>query len=244
MHHKLRLQITVLCIVIILYGCAGLIYVSASYPSLGEESSLSNGKVYRLGDLDYFDINDGKYLIVSGIEMSTYLFNERTLKSYDTSLIVPIPESLRGSGIGRIGRKPFVINLRMRVKEEGETFDPFSTELHIDGNEKAILPGLIFRDRNKLNACTYSEIPKNMGVEVTEGLVHIFNKSRVLTKSGAENENWSVPHWTCIQFRFNVSTPDPSTKFQLKLGEIVKSNGERIRPTIYFTPVTYKNYTH
>jgi hypothetical protein len=87
-------------------------------------------------------------------------------------------------------------------------------------------------------------VPSNVGIEVAEGLVPIFNKHRVLTEKRVENKDWSVPHWTCIQFRFDVSTPDPSKKFQLKLGETVKPNGDRIRPVIYFSPVVYKNYTH
>ncbi|VAW78448.1 hypothetical protein MNBD_GAMMA13-2170, partial [hydrothermal vent metagenome] len=194
-------------------------------------------KAYKLKDLP-------DSTTMNGIEFDAYLFNTRTLRSYDTSLIIPIRENMRGTGIGHIGRRPFVIDLSMRTEGNGATFDPFSTELYIEGDDEAILPSKILRDRRNNIACAYSDMPKNVGVEVTEEPVPIFNKNRVLTKSGIENKDWNVPHWTCIQFRFDVPTPDPSKKFRLKLGAIVKPNGEHIRPTIYFVPVTYKSYTH
>lgn len=229
--------VIVLCCTAGLLACSGLSYNMMSQHSLTEASTFSSHETYKLSDLLHS-------VTISGIELDTYLFNTRALRSYDTSLIVPIRESLRGSGMGYVGRKPFIINLRIRVEGDRATFDPFSTELHIEGNDEAILPSEVFRDRKNNIACVYSDIPKNMGVEVTEGLVSIFNKRRVLTKKGTENEDWSVPHWTCVQFRFDVPTPDPSTRFRLKLGTIMKPDGEELRPTIYFAPVTYKIYTH
>jgi len=220
-----------------LIGCSGLQYNMASRPSLTESNKFPVNEYYKLGDILH-------RMTISGVELEAILSNTRTLRSYDTSLFVPIKEGLHGAGKGDIGRKPFIINLRMRVEGDGATFNPFSTELHIEGNDEAIFPNKVFRDRNKLNACTYSDMPKNLGVEVAEGLVPIFNKHRVFTKKGVENKDWSVPHWTCVQFRFDVPTPDPSTKFRLKLGEIIKPDGKHIRPTIYFMPVTYKIYTH
>ncbi len=237
MRCKVWLRIIVLCSFFSQLGCSAVVYRMASLPSPTETGKFSGSEIYQLSDFP-------DSITLSGIELDTYLFNTRTLRGYETSLIVPIPTKQVDSDMGDIGRVPFVVNLRMRVEGEGATFNPFSTELHIEGSDKTIFPNEVFRDRAKLAACGYHNMPSSVGVEVTESIVHVFNKFVVLTKKGEENEDWSAPHWTCIQFRFNVPTPDPSKKFWLKLGEIVKPNGEHIRPTIYFSPATYRTSLH
>jgi len=227
----------VLCCSVSQLGCSAVVYRMASQPSPTETGKFSSSEVYQLSDFP-------DSITLSGIELDTYLFNARTLRGYDTSLVVPVPMKQVDSDMGNIGQVPFVINLRMRAKGKDATFEPLSTELYLEGSSKAMFPKKIFKDRDKLNACTYENMPADFRIAVTEGVVRLFNKFTILTAAGEETKDWSVPHWTCIQFRFDVPTPDPSNKFRLKLGEIVKPNGEHIRPTIYFLPVTYRMSLH
>jgi len=177
-------------------------------------------------------------MTVSGVEMATQLFNERTLRSYDISFVVPIPEKIVDTAIRT---RPFLINLRMRADGDVATFDASASELYFEGQvapikvDKALLVQRAYWG--------YYDIPAG-AVEPVRGKIAIFNKQTVMTASGKEITDMSIPHKTYLQLRFDVETPDPSEKFHLKLGTVITPSGESVRPTIYFTPINYVEIMH
>jgi len=234
MRYKDCLRAIALCSFVFQLGCSAVAYRLASQPSLSKTRVFSGNKIYSLGDL----LNS---IALGDFEFDTYLFNTKTLRGYDTSLVVPIPTKQENSEIGSIGRKPFIINLRIRTKTEDATILPFLSELYLRRDEVAIRPSEVYTGTRNGDCGSSAILAKTV---IHGSPVPILNKRNIIDAEGNEIDDWSILHWTCLQLRFDVETPDPSKSFRLKLGDISAPEGDHIRPMIYFSPVTYKMFLH
>ena len=224
------------------YGCVGKIYVMKSQASLRETSGFSSTEIYSLHELTGGPRSP--LVTKSGIELTILLRNEKVLHSYDTSLIIPVSISNPRDDVSihHASEIPFIIFVRLRADGADATFYPSDTELYLGDNPYAVYPAKILQPINN-KYCIYKEPPSGT-TDVTEKIIPILDKSKITMGNKKKLKDWSTPHWSCLQFRFDTRTPDPSEKFYLKLGKIVTSSGKRIRPTIYFSPVTYVDITH
>lgn len=232
---RILLYVIWLSITTVQYGCAGIVHTMGSQASLTKTTDFSSEKIYPYNVLKELPGGTNNPLITeTGIEITVLPFNNRVLRSYDTSLIIPIPVSTprEKEGIPLIQEHPFIIILRMRANGEGSIFKPSGTELFLEPHKKPVAPMNVVLPMNYRDC-----LDKNpsSGIDVTKTTIPILNKS---------DENSSTTQWTCIQLIFDIQTPDPSQKFRLKLGDILTPSGEHDQPTIYFSPVTFSMGTH
>jgi len=223
-------RIYVCCISILLSGCSAQ-YILASNPSLKENSELLPDKTYSLDDMTFTMSTDG-------VEISPVVGNEKVLHGHE-EIAVFIPYRRWGERKLSVGSKPFRISLYLRAEGAGALFSPAGTKLFLDGSSVSVYPEKIVRVK-KTKECLFDN-PSSGVVVSADSVIHLLNKLTVLADTGTEIQDWSIPHWTCVQFYFDVATPDPSNKFKLQLGKITTPQQKQIQPTIYYSPITYRS---
>jgi len=224
---RLALVPALVCMLAFQYGCVSKVYSLKSQGSLSETSSLSPAKIYGLSELPV-GLRDTN-MQISGVEIATRLYNERTLRSYDISFVVPIPEKVKEAST-IIGQRPFKIILYMRAKESGVIFDPDGSMLYMKGDSMPLFPSKVLTGKEK-------RLILDCDDNIVSGSVLLFHKNKQTTDA-------AKLQMTCLQLQFNVATPDPSERFYLKLGKIITSSGGSIQPIIYFSPVNYVDIMH
>lgn len=224
---RLALVLTLVCMLAFQYGCARKAYFLKSQGSLSETGSFSFAKIYGLSELPV-SLRDTN-MQISGVDIATRLYNERTLRSYDISFAVPIPEKVKEAST-LIGQRPFKIIFYMRAKESGVIFEPDGSMLYMKGNSKPLFPSKVLTVKEK-------RLILDCDDNIVSGSVLLFHKNKQTTDA-------DKLQMTCLQLQFDVATPDPSERFHLKLGKIITSSGESIQPTIYFAPVNYVDIMH
>lgn len=220
------MALVLVCALVSQCSCASKAYFLKSQGSLSEISPFSSTKTYALSELP-IGLNDSQ-MKLSGVEIATWLYNERTMRSYDISFGVPIPEKVNVEPT--VGKQPFKIILHMRSETSGTTFDPLESMLYMKELPEPLSPSMVLLGREKRS---YFECEDDT---VTGPIFLFYKKDR--TTDAAE-----LP-MTCLQLQFDMFTPDPSEKFHLKLGPIKTPSGESLQPTIYFAPVTYVDIMH
>jgi len=231
-------SLAMLCVVsIVLQGCSATVYWLTSTESLSKVNPYSSSRYYTWADT-------GETLVDSGIEFSPWLYNNRMLHYYQ--FFVPVdtfikpPSKPREKGMSSIGRSPFDIDISFRADGDGATFDVFATELYLEGHATPISPSSVLKMRYPYTCVGVAGLKGLVKINASDGIIPVVNKSRFM-----ENDQKSLGYqWTCVEISFDIPTPDPSEKFQLKLGEIVTPEDKRIRPMIYFYPVTIKEQGH
>jgi len=217
-------------------GCTGMLYTMISSPSIKKPSTVPDNKV-RL----YEDIRHS--VTVFGIEIYPHVINDKAIRDYNTSLIVPFEVKPQGMNYGR----PFVIDLALRTENEGISYAPLFTEVVLAGNTESVYPEkiIISEDAGMSKPplyirvpCLYNKMPATSTI-LSKGSVTLPSKY-----SGSNSRKIVKDRWLCVQLQFDIPTPDPSVRFRLKLGEIVMPNGKHVRPTIYFSPEIYKEFQH
>lgn len=231
--------VTPLCLVLgLLSGCSGIVYEMGSYSSLAKISKFQSDEVYKLEDISPNTIS------VSGIDILVWLFNTRTIREYNTSFIIPYrtwtPTKTGEYGMSNIGQQPFTIDIYLIADGNHAAFHPFTTALYLKNDYKPIYPSKVFNSGASTRCGERIRgVVASMKTPVTRESVSLANKFDL-----AESERKFKANWTCLELVFNIATPDPSERFRLEFGDIVTPDGTKIRPTIFFSPVTYKEYVH
>lgn len=216
----------------------GFHYEMRSIPSLIEQPDSTET---TLGPPFTFNSNT---LSIEGVRLHIWLTNIKVLKNYSTALLVPIKtfdaeldQSSRGKGY--VGNKPFEIEMYF-MTDEGATFSPWETGLQFGNSNETIYPANVYYG----DSVECGE--RITGVPATAN--HPIERSASVPLVSAalidESEKDYTAHWTCLRLLFDVTTPDPSQKFRLRLGNIVTPSEKSIRPMIYFSPVVNQVITH
>jgi len=227
---KAAFRIHICCASILLSGCSAQ-YILASNPSLKENNGLLPDKTYSLNDMTFTMSSDG-------IEISPVIGNEKVLHGHE-EVAVLIPYRRWGERKLSVGSKPLRISLYIRAEGAGALFSPAGTKLFLGGDSVSAYPTKIVRVE-KTRECLFDN-PSSGSVVSGDSAINLFNKLTVLTDTGSEIQDWSIPHWTCVQFYFDVAMPDPSNNFRLQLGKITTPQQKLIQPTIYYSPITYRS---
>lgn len=176
-----------------------------------------------------------------GVEIYTRLDNRFRIQHYDQNLILPIPtmREPRIAALSAIGKHPFTIELLMIADGNGASFSPYSTELFMREGGQPVYPSTVHITENLVMCSSYSGGIRECKIAGFESkkteagkLISLVSRSDV-----QEDSPGFLPY---ILLSFDVTTPYPSEKFRLLLGEIITPQGERIRPTIYFSPVVVR----
>lgn len=226
---KAVFRMCVCCISYVLSGCSSQLFL-ASNPSLTENDGLLPDKVYFLDKMT-------STMSVDGIEISPVTGNEKVLHGHE-EIAGFIPYRTWGERKLSVGSKPFRVSLYLRAEGAGATLSTVGIQLFLDDSNKSVYPKKVIKVR-KSRECLFDKPPSGSIVPKND-VISLFNKLTVLNESGSEIKDWSIPHWSCVQFYFDIATPDPSRKFRLQLGEIMTPNKKSIMPTIYFSPIIYK----
>jgi len=202
---------------LLLSGCGQTIYLMQSNPSL-LDADVSTVKTVAPPTAP-------KELFVDAVRWVMVLRNSKSLNAHDPAI-----------RRGYIGKTPFEVEIFFIADGGGALFLPWETRLYLGKNGEPIYPIKVYSggssrcgERKKgIPASAHSPVERDMSVP-------LMNKALV----EASQRNYKA-YWTCLRLAFDVATPDPSEKFRMRLGGLVTPSQLRIKPMIYFNPITHK----